>query len=174
MAAREQRIVRVPGVTGAALQTIQRAANETARELALRAPVDVAGDLTATSGYRRDIGPFAIANIAASLTQKSLDFAATSTVPNEWMARRSGSVTGISFHLSANATGSAISVMIGKNGSVVLKTESVAVGKRKLVKSYPRNTLKFLAEDLIQVLVTTDGSWTGTTLDAVAFLEVEL
>ena len=113
-------------------------------------------------------------NVAASQTDVQLTrLSGTST--DAWIAPRTGSISAVWVYSNAARTAGTLSIEIFKNGSQY-GTVSVSLNATYTtfdVKYIQRNALPISPGDRLDLRVTTDGSWTPTTADIRAGLEVE-
>lgn len=121
-------------------------------------------------------------NVAASQTNAVLnragwvaDGVAFST--SRWVAPRPGAVVGLFVKSSEAWTGGVLTVQLTINGtaagSVTVKLSTTTRGTYQY-KEFPGDTVRFKGGDGLGLVVTTDGSWTPTTADIVAGLELLL
>lgn len=153
---------------------IQREYNEVVGDLTRRAPIDASGDLTALGGYHMLVGPFMYKDLAADTTNV-LQFTKTvGAVPTDFAAPRSGSVVGFSAILSAVDPAVDMTVKIVSLTSGVTLT-SMVFGKTSTTytKTFVRNLVSFLPNDVLSVRALTTASW-GLLNDITAFLEIEM
>lgn len=157
---------------------IQREHNEVVEDLRLRAKVNDAGRLQATSGYRMVIGPWAQSNMVEG-TAQDLPMLGNGALPTAWPAWRRGSVVGIGSMFSAALTGDSrldMLIMVNdveKKRYTILSTSAV---NDRLVATLPRDQLKFLSRDRIEVRTITNDppGWENPALDLTVWLEVEM
>ncbi len=127
---------------------------------------------------------FGLPNVAAgdnatlaSATAQQLYVGGTSGLSTcGYVAPRAGSLTALSAHLSGAAAGSNAVVYVYKNGSLLDATAIVtlasATSDTKARGTFTQGSLTFAAGDVIDVRVRTNSSWSATTVDLAAFLEI--
>lgn len=123
----------------------------------------------ALDGTRRDIGPFTSQNIPAS--QTDLQTSLGSTFGGSWIARRAGSVTGISANIYPNAAGSSGTVVVAKNGVALTPTLAVDPAFPMSAVQYAAGLYTFVALDRLEMWISTPVGWTATASDLTAFFE---
>lgn len=137
---------------------------------------DIAGDLSAPGGFRKDIGPWVQTNVGASQTDARLGIGASGTVHLDLVMPRAGSVMGIMASLTVAPAGSNPIVKVFKNGSALDAAciLTVAAGSDlDQVALFAKDLYAFAAGDRIGLAITTDGSWSATSSDITVTLEVE-
>lgn len=125
--------------------------------------------------WRTILAPWVQDNIGASQTAVALKVAAAANTGTSMAQMRAGSVVGIGASFTVAPAGSALTLAVTKNGSVISGcTLSVAPGAT-LGRSttFATGAYTFAAGDVLGVAITTDGSWTATTSDVVVAVEVE-
>lgn len=85
---------------------------------------------------------------------------------------RACKLTAIMAMLSVAAAGSALLVRVSKNGDTPDTTLTLSIGIGASSGSITGNGLTFAAGDTIRIEAVTDGSWTATTSDISAFVEL--
>lgn len=169
--ARNPIIRRHVGLLGAGQADALRLIEEQTQELAKKVNTDVTGRIQATAGHKILLGEFTAVNLAASATT-TLQLG-SSTVAADFPALRSGNVTGLIFSASEAAAGSVLQVDLLIDGTSVTNRK-LAVGESILTEEFNRDVGDFGRQSTIGVSVTTDASWTATTMDVKAWLEVEM
>jgi hypothetical protein len=130
------------------------------------------GDAIFAGGYRKDVGPWNISALLASQTNTRLNLVSLSNV--SWVAKRSGSIIGLSIGLSINAAGSSASFVVYKNSTRLDGTNTVVgVGTSTKFISFEKDAFVFNPGDLLDVRYSTNISWTSVTAVGSVFLEVE-
>lgn len=117
-------------------------------------------------------------NVSASQAAVALGFGATDNPQNTWVASRAGSLMGIQATFTVAPAGSSLVLSVYKNGSlmhasaILTVTVGASLGR---TTTFAKDTtgLTFVANDILSVRVTTDGSWSATTSDVAVCLEVE-
>lgn len=135
------------------------------------------GDLAAAGGFRSLVGPFILANVPASQTDTRLGVGATGVPQQDIVMPRAGSVMGITASFTEDPAGSDLILEVYKNGALlnaacILTVESDGTDLDQYAV-FAKDTYTFAAGDRIGLALTTDGSWTATTSDLCAMVEVE-
>ena len=125
-------------------------------------------DWEPVDAYRQPL-PFGHGAIAASTTAGQYNYAGQLS---SFVAVRDGSIVGLSSLLSGNAAGSALGIAVYKNGVITAATNAIAVGASSAHATFTAGAISFAAGDTIDVRLTTDGLWTGTTLTATSTVEI--
>jgi hypothetical protein len=126
--------------------------------------------------------PFTRANIAASLTNSTLEYGDPASNSQEALAPFAGVLRGLSCRLSSAAAGSTLTASVFQNGSdtgtsydVVLTPGAGGGGDQQGYTIVARGTATVVAAgDRLGVRITTTGSWTSTGSDIAALVWVEL
>lgn len=120
------------------------------------------------------LGPFWLDGVAASLTDAQLPLAPGDALPDYWpdgiVAPFDGQITAISARLSSAASAGSLTIGPTINGtekSTLTQTVTTATSARGRVA---RDSVQFVAGDVIGVEVTTSGSWNGTTVGLVVMV----
>lgn len=123
---------------------------------------------------RSILGPWVLNDLPASQTNATMGFGANGAAVLAARVTRAGSVVGIGVNMSAAAAGSAITFDVQKNGSDLISGAlSISAGSASGSATFGYGSYTFAAGDIVRVVFNTDGSWTGTTVDASAILEIE-
>lgn len=114
-------------------------------------------------------------NVAASQTDVQLTRFAAGTKPNVWIAPRVGSV--VAFWVKSNEarTAGTLTIELFKNGTQ-LGTEAITLNATQTifnVNYVKAGVLPFKAADELDLRITTTGSWTPTTADIRAGMDIE-
>lgn len=142
--------------------------------------VAVTGDISATGGFRRDIGPFTAPGAAGATaaSQTNLDCRYSHTVTAAalgFVAKRAGSIVGLSAQLSEAITGAGttVTVAVTKNGTEVALTVALtqAGAETSGYSTAAKDSLTFVAGDVIGVSYTSTGI--SNTPALVASVEIE-
>jgi parallel beta-helix repeat protein len=124
--------------------------------------------LKAPGGYRHDVFGWTAANTPAN--QSGVALVRTG---GNYVALRSGSLTGVGLKLSANAAGAGATITVRKNGVNTALTVTVAAGSSFNVATAAQGTIQFVAGDVIDVTITTPAGWTSTTVVPTAYIDLE-
>lgn len=132
-------------------------------------------DDPASGGYRQTIDGWTQNNVAASQTSVVMvRWTTTGTgFATQWLAIRPGSITGIGVKSNAARSAGTLTVTAHINGSATALA-AVLDGTNTTSKSttQARGVDNFVAGDVLDIRITTDGSWAPTTADITASLEV--
>lgn len=141
----------------------------------LAVAVVTTGDLEAAGGFRREVGPFVRDNVAASLTDSRAAVGATAAPQVDIAMPRAGSIVGITASFTVAPAGSTATIKVFKNGSAVASCELSVTAGATLGRAvtFAKDLHTFAAGDRLGIAITTDGSWTATTSDLAAAIEVE-
>lgn len=139
--------------------------------------ISTTGDLSAAGGFRSLVGPFILANVPASQTDTRLGVGASGAPQQDIVVPRAGSVMGITASFTVDPAGSDLVLEVYKNGSLldaacILTCESDGTDLDHYV-TFVKDTYTFAAGDRIGLALTTDGSWSATTSDLCATVEIE-
>jgi hypothetical protein len=122
-----------------------------------------------------EIGAFwAAKDIADTLTDESCNIADNADIPNTWVAKRAGSITGVSAALSAAITTGTITVKVFKNGVASGLSSAITATNAKGYATAAIGTYTFVAGDLIDIRITTTADLDPLTLDLTATVEVAI
>lgn len=128
------------------------------------------GDIAAAGGYRRDI-MYALSAIAASQTNARMNCGG---VALSYVAKRSGSITGLSVQMSSAVTGGSVVVSVHKNGTLQAGSSLTLSGSETTERGvFPKDTvgLTFVAGDVLDVRYTSGAI--GETPAILAAMEIE-
>lgn len=91
-----------------------------------------------------------------------------------FVAPRAGSLTALSAHLSGNAAGSALHVVVYKNGTLLHASAiaTIASGAAKNHATFNVGTYTFAAGDVLDVRARTGSGWTSSTVDLAVAVEI--
>lgn len=137
--------------------------------------ITTTADLSAAGGFRSLLS-FVRDNLAASLTDSRLAIGATGNPQLDVVMPRAGSVMGLSCALTVAPAGSNPVLEVYKNGALLDAACILTITAGADLDQYTtfaKDTYTFVAGDRIGLAVTTDGSWTATTSDLSAAIEVE-
>jgi hypothetical protein len=129
------------------------------------------GDLRAQGGFRHTALTCYL-QLAASIGDFLMRGAGGSFGTALWTAPRSGSVTGVSYYYSANQTAGALSFKVRKNGAGLVTTPSFTSGQAGSA-TWAKDANTFATGDRLDLVVTTDGSFSPATNFVVAYVHVE-
>jgi hypothetical protein len=141
------------------------------------APLDSDGDVVASGGFRQTPDGWYQDNIVASQTNIELTRAT-----GRFRTARAGSVTGVVVHAVEARTAGTLTIKVFKNtglsgaaGSQLGTLTAVLDGSNtsKKATTQAKDVDTFAAGDELYLTITTDGSWTPTTSDVRAALEIE-
>lgn len=140
-------------------------------DLTVAGGITATNDIAAGGGYRHWVGPFTILNLGASQT----DAAVTSLGGNIYLTMcRAGSITGVSVSMTVAGAGSNMVIDIWKSPSeYITAAVTIAPGATSGYVTFAKDLYPFNAGDKLSVRATTDGSWSATTTDIDAYIEVE-
>lgn len=128
------------------------------------------GDIYAAGGYRRDV-MYSLGALAASQTGARLECGG---VVLSYVAKREGSVTGLSVQMSEVVTGGTVTVSVYKNGTILADTSLTLSGSEttERVALLPNTTgLTYVAGDRLDVRYTSGAI--GETPALLAAMEIE-
>jgi hypothetical protein len=143
------------------------------------ASLDAATDLdqvVIAGGFRQTIDGWYQENVAASQTDVALTRLATTTeAPTRWIAVRAGSMTGVNVKSNEARVAGTLTVKVFKNGAALGTLTAVLDGTNTAFKAttQAKDVDAFAAGDELELRITTDGSWSPTTADIRASLEIE-
>lgn len=123
-------------------------------------------DIEAAGGYRDSWGPWSGAVVATTGSGTALALAGT--IANDYLAGRSGSITGMRVRLDAAVTAGTLTIEVRINGAVVLTLGVIATSTVMIPQ--PKDTDSFIATDLIDVTYTSAGMAGATS----ASVEIEI
>lgn len=141
--------------------------------------ITTAGDVSAAGGFRHVPGVFRRDNVAATLTDSQLALAVHGASLNGYVATRAGSITGLSIHSTVAAAGGAGDKLVAtvfKNGVAIAAAKVELDADTSEVAdaaTFAKDTHTFAAEDVLDIRITTPGTWSAVTADIAVFLEVE-
>lgn len=126
---------------------------------------------------RQLVGPFVRDNIAASLTDSRAAVGATAAPELDIVMTRAGYVVGVSASFTVAPAGSTATVEVFKNGALIHSSGELSVTAGSSLARFATFTdgnanLAFAAGDKLGIAITTDSSWTATTSDMAAMIEV--
>ena len=135
----------------------------------------VIGDITAAGGFRSLVGPWMRDNVAANLAAQQMGLGATGNLQTKLHAHRSGSVVGIVGKLTNLAAGAALTLQAYLNDVAIAGcTVNIAVGDTAARVTFAKDLYAFSSGGDLDLRVTTPAGWTGTTLELVCWLELEI
>jgi hypothetical protein len=156
---------------------IQLIVNSVVQQTLTETAATFAVDLVATGGFRQTPDGWYQDNVAASQTNIELTRAT-----GRFRAARAGSVTGVVVHAVEARTAGTLTIKVFKNtglsgaaGSQLGTLTAVLDGSNtsKKATTQTKDVDTFAAGDELYLTITTDGSWTPTTSDIRAALEIE-
>lgn len=130
---------------------------------------------TLAKAWRTILGPWVQDNITASQSGVALKVAAAANTGVGMAQVRAGSVVGIAASFTVAPAGSALTLTVTKGGTPISGCTLTVAPGATLGRSttFATGAYTFAAGDVLGVAITTDGSWTATTSDAVITVEVE-
>jgi hypothetical protein len=140
-----------------------------------------------TSGSNSDVVPVAASelpgwgrlDLAAGLMADPLELwgnpTFAGTARNRWVAKRAGSITGLSLRLSAAVTAGTVDIEAYKNNAVTGFTAQLSTGEQSDFAIQAQGVDTFVAGDTLDIRVTTSAGFTPTgTEELVAFMEISI
>lgn len=138
----------------------------------------LSGDVVADGGVRSEVGAWVQENVAAGQAAVEIARYQTNNITSaRWVAKRAGSITGLSAWFTAALTAggaTAFTAKVRKNGTVIAAAKlDVASPNQSNQTTFARDTHTFVAGDSLSIEVTTDAAFAPTTTDVYVDLEVE-
>jgi len=167
-----------PAATTTRIFSVEHGAGNTEVVGITTAEAIVTGDLVATGGFRRDIGPWVQENVAAAQAAVEIARCAPNNpLSSRWVSRRAGSVTGLSVWFTAALTAggaAAFSASVRLNGVVVAGSNlNIANPNQKGNRVFAKDLIAFAAGDDLTIEITTSATFAPVTTDVYVDLEVE-
>jgi len=150
-------------------RTLQATIGETCQvEYLPRYVPEAAGSAFGADGHRQIVGPFCQDNVAAAQAAVALSIGAPAKTQIGHTMTRAGSLVGVSALSNVAAAGDIATFTVTKNGvatALVVTLDAAVNGGLKNFAVAAKDTVTFVAGDVIGVTITTPAGWTAVTAD---------